>query len=102
MEEIGNLMRAIICCLTIVIVASFVSISVLGQTISVTEAAKHVGERETVCGTIASEHTATSSRGTPTFINLDKAYPNQIFTILIWGDDRNNVGQLPRSGRVCA
>ena len=29
-------------------------------------------------------------------------YPNQIFTVLIWGDDRANVGQLPRSGRVCA
>ena len=48
-------------------------------------------------------YTATSSRGEPTFINLDAAYPNQIFTILVWGDDRQKVGELPREGsRVCA
>lgn len=94
-------MRRIICYATMMCISWF-STSLLGQTISATEAAKHVGERETVCGTIASEHTATSSRGTPTFINLDKSYPNQVFTLLIWGDDRANVGQLPRSGRVCA
>jgi hypothetical protein len=52
---------------------------------------------------IAGEKTATSSRGEPTFINLDSAYPNQVFTILVWGDDRKNVGELPRVGsRVCA
>jgi DNA/RNA endonuclease YhcR with UshA esterase domain len=45
----------------------------------------------------------TSSRGEPTFINLDAAYPNQVFTILVWGDDRKNVGELPAEGaRVCA
>jgi len=47
------------------------------QTIPASETAKHVGEQGTVCGRVASEHTATSSRGTPTFINLDKPYPNQ-------------------------
>jgi hypothetical protein len=45
----------------------------------------------------------TRSRGEPTFINLDSAYPNQVFTILVWGDDRKNVGELPRVGsHVCA
>jgi hypothetical protein len=72
------------------------------QTLSTTEAAKHVGEHATVCGEIAGEHTASSSRGEPTFVNLDQAYPNQVFTILIWGDDRQSVGQFPTSGRVCA
>lgn len=67
------------------------------------EAKDHIGEHASVCGKVAGEHTATSSRGTPTFINLDAAYPNQIFTILIWGDDRPNVGQLPQEGtKVCA
>src|SRR4051812_5743318 len=46
------------------------------QTITAAEASEHVGERTTVCGRIASEHTATSSRGTPTFINLDKPNPD--------------------------
>jgi len=73
------------------------------QTISATDAKNHVGEKATVCGKIASERTVSSSRGEPTFINLDAAYPNQVFTILIWGDDRQNVGALPTEGsRVCA
>lgn len=73
------------------------------QTISAADAKSHIGEKATVCGRVASERTATSSKGEPTFINLDAAYPNQIFTILIWGEDRPNVGVLPSEGsRVCA
>jgi hypothetical protein len=73
-----------------------------GQTLAAVDAAKHFGENKTVCGEIASEHTATTSRGTPTFINLDEPYPHQVFTILIWGDDKQSVGHFPASGRVCA
>jgi micrococcal nuclease len=76
--------------------------SVGAQTIPASESAKHIGERTTVCGRIASEHTATSSRGTPTFINLDKPYPDQVFTVLIWGGDRAGVGAIPSSGTLCA
>src|SRR5215472_12133821 len=72
------------------------------QTILASDASQHVGERTTVCGRIASEHTATRSRGTPTFINLDKPYPNQVFTVLVWGSDRASVGAIPSSGRLCA
>jgi hypothetical protein len=73
------------------------------QSIPTVDARKHVGENATVCGNVISKRTATSSRGEPTFINLDATYPNQVFTILVWGDDRKNVGELPRIGsRVCA
>ena len=71
----------------------------MAQTISAADAKNHVGEKATVCGKVASERTATNSRGEPTFINLDAAYPNQVFTILIWGDDRKNVGTLPATDR---
>jgi hypothetical protein len=43
-------------------------------------------------------------RGNPTFINLDKPYPNQIFTVLIWGSDRPKFGdpeETYRSKRIC-
>ncbi len=75
----------------------------VAQTISAAQAKAHEGEKATVCGKVVSERIATSSRGEPTFINLDAAYPNQVFTILIWGDDRQKVGALPTEGaRVCA
>jgi micrococcal nuclease len=52
------------------------------------EADKHIGEKATVCGVVLSSHYAKSSKGEPTFLNLDVAYPEHIFTVLIWGDDR--------------
>jgi hypothetical protein len=84
----------------------FLSMALLpavAETITAADAKNHIGEQATVCGKVAGEKTATSSRGEPTFINLDSPYPNQIFTILVWRDDRKNVGELPRVGsRVCA
>lgn len=66
---------------------------VLGQnSISASQAKNHVGENATVCGQVATTHYADRSRGNPTFINLDKPYPNQVFTILIWGSDRPKFG----------
>jgi hypothetical protein len=71
---------------------------VSAQSITAAEAAKHIGEIATVCGRVASETTATSSKGQPTFVNLDSAYPKQIFTALVWGEDRDKVGELPPEG----
>jgi hypothetical protein len=59
------------------------------------EARDHIGETATVCGTVASEHLAARSKGEPTFVNLDKPYPDQVFTIVIWGSDRAAFGKLP-------
>jgi hypothetical protein len=90
---------------TITVVVALLLMASVGQaqTLTAAQAKAHEGENATVCGKVASEHTATSSRNEPTFINLDSAYPNQVFTILVWGDDRKNVGELPRVGsHVCA
>jgi hypothetical protein len=61
--------------------------------VSALEAKAHLGENATVCGEVASAHYAASSRGKPTFINLDRPYPNQLFTILIWGENRARFGR---------
>ncbi len=64
-----------------------------GGVYSAAEAEAHIGEHATVCGMVASTHYARRSRGKPTFLNLDAAYPNQIFTVVIFGDDRGNFGR---------
>jgi len=65
----------------------------LGQrAISPCEARNHVGEFSKVCGQVASARFALRSRGVPTFLNLDRPYPNQIFTALIWVEDRSKFG----------
>jgi len=60
--------------------------------LSPTEAKDHVGETATVCGAVVSTRYATSTRGQPTFLNFDKPYPNQVFTVVIWGNNRSKFG----------
>lgn len=57
------------------------------------EAKDHIGEVATVCGKVVSANYAAGSRGQPTFLNLDKPYPNHIFTIVIWGENRTMFGR---------
>jgi len=62
------------------------------QKLTAIEAKDHIGERATVCGKVASTHYASGSKGQPTFLDLDRPYPNEVFTILIWGGDREKFG----------
>lgn len=83
----------------------FATFPVLAQkTFTAAEAKQHIGERATVCGDVASTHYAARSRGNPTFINFDKPYPSEVFTLLIWGTDRPKFGEPEetyRSKHVC-
>ena len=75
------------------------------ETISPEDAANYIGQQKTVCGTVASAHLAYRSKGQPTFLNLNKPYPNQTFTVLIWGSDRGNFEVPPevlyRGKEIC-
>jgi hypothetical protein len=57
------------------------------------EAKEHFGETATVCGAVVSARYADSTKGQPTFLNLDKPYPSQVFTVVIWGDNRSKFGK---------
>lgn len=61
--------------------------------ITPSEAKEHYGENATVCGEVVSARYAESSKGQPTFLNLDKPFPNQVFTIVIWGSNRSRFGK---------
>jgi len=56
------------------------------------EAKAHIGEQATVCGKVVSTRWAESSHGSPTFLNFDQPYPDQVFTMVIWGSDRAKFG----------
>jgi hypothetical protein len=62
------------------------------KTLTTAEARDHIGDRATVYGKVISTHYAKSSKGGPTFLNLDEPYPKEVFTILIWGSDREKFG----------
>jgi len=53
------------------------------------EARAHLGEVATVCGPVISTFTATSSVGSPTFLNVGVDYPDPAgFTVIIFDDYR--------------
>jgi hypothetical protein len=83
-----------------------VSISIAQQEyVNPMDAHKYIGMEKTVCGTVASATYAVRTKGRPTFLNLDQPYPNQVFTIVIWGSDRNKFKNPPESffkgKRIC-
>ena len=54
---------------------------------------------------VASANYAVKSKGQPTFLNLDQPYPNQVFTVMIWGSDRAKFGEPENKllgKKVCA
>jgi micrococcal nuclease len=69
------------------------------------DAHKFIGMEKTVCGTVASATYAIRTKGRPTFLNLDQPHPNQIFTVVIWGSDRNKFKNPPetffKGKRIC-
>ena len=74
------------------------------DSLSAADAANHIGELAEVCGIVASATYATRSRGQPTFLNIDRPYPDHIFTALIWGSNRARFDYAPetlKGERIC-
>ncbi len=57
------------------------------------QARLYVGETITVCGTVVA--TKYSQKSGATFLNLDKKFPNQIFSASIWKSNRTNFSYAP-------
>lgn len=55
--------------------------------ISDIEAIKHLGEELTVCGRVSQVYIPKYTTGNPVYINFGQSYPNQTFSIVIWGED---------------
>lgn len=90
---------------TACLVALLLPTQLSAASLTARQAADHIGEIATVCGTVASTRYSVKTKGQPTFLNLDQAYPNQVFTILIWGSDRPKFGTPETTlvgKRVCA
>jgi hypothetical protein len=63
------------------------------------QAADHVGETTTVCGPVASATYMPQAPQSPTFLDLGKPFPNQIFSAIIFGGDRSKFGTPETSTR---
>ena len=74
--------------------------------VSAVEAGDLVGERAVVCGEVVNAVFARGTGGQPTFLNLERPYPDQPFDVVIWGRDRGRFDTPPetfyRNTRICA
>lgn len=71
----------------------------VGACLSPEEAHNHVGENVCICGVAVSAHYDPYYESQPTFLNLDKPYPNQPFTAVIFGSDRSKFEEPERTFR---
>jgi len=100
----ANRLRPFLAILTICLVGASITVFGQGKKLTTAEAKNHIGEQATVCGKVASERYAAATRGKPTFLDLDKAYPGQLFTVLIWGENRAKFGtpeETYRNKNIC-
>jgi endonuclease G len=63
--------------------------------INTTGAIKFIGKDACVCGRVVSTKYKENGSTNPTYINLDKKFPEQIFTLMIYGGDRKNFSYKP-------
>jgi DNA/RNA endonuclease YhcR with UshA esterase domain len=78
--------------------------STSAATVSPGDAVSHIGETATVCGVVASAKFAANSHSQPTFLDLERPYPNAVFTAVIFRDERPKFGTPEKSlegARVC-
>lgn len=71
--------------------------------INTVQAQYNIGTKSCVCGTVVS--TKYSEKSGAVFLNLDKKFPNQIFSVTIWKDARTNFSYLPeeelKNKKIC-
>jgi hypothetical protein len=75
------------------------------QTVAPEEALQYHLQVRTVCGKVAGTQYAGKIKGQPTLLHIGKPYPEHVFTIVIWGDDRGKFAGAPedlyRGKEVC-
>ena len=63
--------------------------------INTMQAKDYIGKDACVCGKVVSTKYSENGKTNPTYINLDKKFPDQIFTLMIFGKDRENFSYKP-------
>ena len=93
--------------LCVILALGAIILSILQSAPPVIEAERakdYIGQKATVCGKVVSTKYAAASRGSPTFLNLDRPYPDHVFTVVIWGGDRAKFGEPEvdyKGERIC-
>jgi DNA/RNA endonuclease YhcR with UshA esterase domain len=61
------------------------------QSVKLEDIASHVGDSVTVTGKVYGIKYFESAKASPTLINVGAAFPNQLLTVVIYGEDRKRM-----------
>ncbi len=86
-------MKKIVVILGCIVLTAF-SVSAQSK-INLEEVAQHMGDSVRVCGKVFGTRFLENSNGRPTLINMGGAYPNELLTVVIYGDDREKFAGKP-------
>ena len=60
-----------------------------------TQADKHIGQYAIVCGKVVSTKYVDQEHGQPTYLNFGYAFPDQVFSVVIWNEHRTKFSFPP-------
>lgn len=87
-------------------IGNLIAILSFAQVVKPEDAAKHIGEKATVCGKVFGGKFFETSTKAPTLLNVGAAYPNSPFTIVLSNEVRIKMGNAPevelKGKNVCA
>jgi hypothetical protein len=63
-------------------------------------AVERVNKVAIVCGVVVSANYAKGTTGRPTFLDLDEPYPDPVFTVVIWPEDRPAFARAPEKALI--
>lgn len=82
--------------ITTLLLLTFFSIAAFAQQkIELSDISKHVGDSVAVVGKISGMRYFPDGKNAPTLVNIGGAFPNQLLTVVIYGDDRKNFKPTP-------
>ncbi|HZW63904.1 MAG TPA: hypothetical protein VFF15_09705 [Flavobacteriaceae bacterium] len=61
--------------------------------VTIDNASAFVGKEVTVCGVVTEINSPEHISGSPTYFNMGGLYPNQIFTLVLWGKNKHKFVQ---------
>lgn len=70
------------------------------DTVNANTAAKYAGKKVVVCDKVYGGRWLENAKGEPTLINMGNAYPNNPFTFVIFGEDRQKFDYKPEEWLV--
>ena len=80
------------------LISFFLLVSALAHAqkqINLEDASKSTGDSVTTCGKVYSARYFEGSQDAPTLLNLGAAYPNQLLTVVIYGEARKLFKEAP-------